>query len=371
MGCDLKPRIVLSGVNLVEAGPLAIFQDALTELAASFANRYEIVALVHRRTLFSMECVTFLEFPTVKRSWLARLLFEYWQCRALSRELRPELWLSMHDISPAVTAARQAVYCHNPAPFHALTFRAALADSRFALFVWLYRHLYRVNLQSNDFVVVQQQWMRNAFRHFDRGKIIVAHPSVARLGIASGNASEGAPRFRFIYPAFPRSFKNVAALLEASLLLEARGFDRFEVWLTMDGTENSYARRLRARFPDLRTTRWLGRLSRDRVLALYCEADCLLFPSVLETWGMPLSEFRQTGKPILAADLPYAHETVGAYAQVRFFAPLDFTALAQLMEEAAQERLAWEVARPEPIDAPFAKDWPQLFRLLLGEDPAL
>jgi len=32
--------------------------------------------------------------------------------------------------------------------------------------------------------------------------------------------------------------------------------------------------------------------------------------------GMPITEFKATGKPILAADLPYAHETIGEYGQV-------------------------------------------------------
>ena len=49
LGACVKPRIVLSGVNFVEGGPLSVFKDALRELADHYAGRYEIVALVHRR----------------------------------------------------------------------------------------------------------------------------------------------------------------------------------------------------------------------------------------------------------------------------------------------------------------------------------
>ena len=64
-------------------------------------------------------------------------------------------------------------------------------------------------------------------------------------------------------------------------------------------------------------------MPRDRILLRYAKADCLLFPSKLETWGIPISEFQQTGKPMLVIDLPYAHETVGSYHAVSFFPPGD------------------------------------------------
>ena len=99
------------------------------------------------------------------------------------------------------------------------------------------------------------------------------------------------------------------------------GVEGFTVWLTIDGSENRYAAKLRSEYGGLRSVSWLGIMPRDRILLLYAQADCLLFPSKLETWGMPISEFQQTGKPMLVIDLPYAHETVGTYPAVRFFPP--------------------------------------------------
>ena len=146
MGCAVKRRIVLSGVNLVEAGPLAIFQDALGELAAHFGDRYEIIALVHRCALFNTPVVTFREFPKVKRSWLRRLLFEFRDAQRLSERLTPYLWLSMHDVTPRVTAEVQAVYCHNPAPFYRAPLHEALLDWTFTLFALFYRYLYQFRI---------------------------------------------------------------------------------------------------------------------------------------------------------------------------------------------------------------------------------
>jgi glycosyltransferase involved in cell wall biosynthesis len=367
----VKRRIVLSGVNFVEAGPLSVFKDALQELAGHYASHYEIVALVHRRGLFDIDGVTYIEFPQVKSSWLRRLHFEYWSLRGLSRRLRPYLWLSMHDMTPNVTAEVRAVYCHNPSPFYRLGAREAFTDWKFSLFTFFYRYLYAINLRRNDLVIVQQEWLRGEFRRRYRApNIVVAHPRIPSLEIPEVHEEQRAPEraVRFFYPAYPRSFKNVEFLLQAARILEQGGVDGFNVWLTIDGSENRYAAKLRSEYGGLRSVSWLGILPRDRILLLYAKADCLLFPSKLETWGMPISEFEQTGKPMLVIDLPYAHETVGAYPAVRFFPPDDPQMLADAMKSFIQGRLAFGETTAPSIPAPFAADWSELFRILLREN---
>ena len=325
----MKPRLVLSGVNLVEAGPLSIFQDALRELALHFTDRYDIIALVHRTDLYNIPGISFREFPKVKTSWLRRLWFEYVQCRTLSRDLHAHLWLSMHDITPSVTADIRAVYCHNPAPFYPLKLREMNLDRTFALFCLLYRFLYRIGISHNNFVIVQQAWMRQEFRRrYTTREVVVAHPSLPLEAFlqSAPEAKRDKPTV-FLYPAFPRSFKNIELVLSAMQTLETYNGTPAELWLTLTGEENRYAVSLRKRFGHLKNVRWMGFQTRQRIHELYAEADCLVFPSRLESWGMPLSEFKATGKPILAADLPYAHETIGDYNRVRFLTPTDADAL--------------------------------------------
>jgi glycosyltransferase involved in cell wall biosynthesis len=371
VGARAKPRIVLSGVNFVEGGPLSVFKDALQELADHYASRYEIVALVHRQGLFDIDSVTYIEFPHVKSSWLRRLHFEYWSLRALSRRLRPFLWLSMHDMTPNVTAEVRAVYCHNPSPFYQLGAREALTDWKFSLFTFFYRYLYAINLRRNDLVIVQQEWLRDEFRRrYQVPNIVVAHPRIPSLVIPALHEEQQpeGQAVRFFYPTYPRSFKNVELLLQAARILEQAGVDGFTVWLTIDGTENRYAAKLRSQYGALRSVSWLGIMPRDRILLLYAKADCLLFPSKLETWGMPISEFQQTGKPMLVIDLPYAHETVGTYNAVKFFPPGTPRVLADAMESFVQGRLAFSQTSAPSIPAPFAADWTELFHILLHEE---
>jgi glycosyltransferase involved in cell wall biosynthesis len=154
-------------------------------------------------------------------------------------------------------------------------------------------------------------------------------------------------------------------ILRAARLLEQDGFHNFELWLTFDGSVNCYAAEIATQFSELKSVRWLGLLPRTRVFELYQEADCLLFPSKLETWGLPITEFKTTGKPILAADLSYAHETVGSYDQVAFFDPENDVGLADIMKSAASNEPIFSVVRADPIAPPSSKTWVELWSLIL------
>ncbi len=364
----MKPKIVLSGVNFSEMGPLAVFKDAIASLAEEYAETHEIIALVHRSSLFDIPGVTFMEYPEVKSSWFRRLRFEYFECRRISEELKPYLWFAMHDMTPNVRATIRAVYCHNPSPFYPFRIQEALLDWKFGLFTLLYRFLYGINIRSNDFVVVQQDWMRAQFRsRYGARKVVVAHPNMdhMEMPVREQTQTRAHTRYRFFYPAYPRTFKNMEQILRAARKLEHDGFDQFEVWLTMNGSETRYAAGIAREFSDLTTVKWLGILPRAEVMRLYGEADCLIFPSKLETWGMPITEFKTTGKPILAADLPYAHETVDEYGKVTFFGIGDDAQLAGMMQKAANAGDIFGTSEKMTPDLPFSRNWSELWSILL------
>jgi glycosyltransferase involved in cell wall biosynthesis len=369
VGAGLKPSIVLSGVNFTGMGPLAVFREALVSLVEGYSVSYEIVALVHKKSLFDIPKITFIEYPEIKSSWFKRLRFEYYDCRRISEQFKPYLWFAMHDMTPNVRAEIRAVYCHNPSPFYRFSIKEALLDWRFGLFTLLYRFLYGINIKSNDFVVVQQDWMRSEFRlRYGVCNIVVAHPSVEHLAAAmDDDDAQTYPKrpYRFFFPAYPRTFKNIEQILNAARKLEHGSFNQFEVWLTMNGTENRYAADLRKEFSRLTTVKWLGLLPRTEVIRLYEEADCLIFPSKLETWGMPITEFKATGKPILAAELPYAHETVGEYERVAFFNIDRDSELTAMMKQAALREPVFQPAKEQPIAPPFSRNWEELWKILL------
>lgn len=355
-------KIVVSGVNIVAGGMLSVYKDCLRELL-HYRNDFEIIALVHDVRLFAEiedARLTYMAFPAAKRSWLHRCYHEYVLFHRLSKKLCPALWVSMHDTTPWVEADRQVVYCHNPAPFYKLQAREIFDDWKFTLFVYFYRYLYRINLHRNCYVIVQQDWMRQAFRHlFGLSCVVVARPQLAAQPVTPSSPTK---KGMFFFPVTVHTYKNVEILCEAAKLL--RELPSLQIVLTMDGSEGRYAEKFIRLYRDVPGLHFIGHQLREKIFTLYAECEALLFPSRLESWGMPLSEFMGTGKPILAADLPYAHEVLDGYARVKFLDPFDVSAWAQGIRDVYKGTARYDLRQRREPAAPYAKDWQALFSLL-------
>jgi glycosyltransferase involved in cell wall biosynthesis len=204
------------------------------------------------------------------------------------------------------------------------------------------------------------------------GQIIVAHPQTD-LGISSEKQVHPVLELSnaFFYPAFPRVFKNFEVICKASEILLKEGMYNFQVKFTISGDENRYSRHIFNSFRHIKNIKFLGIQSRDAVFDLYNSANCVIFPSKLETWGLPITEFKKYNKPILLADLPYAHETLGMYDKAKFFHPDNYEQLADAMKELINRTAVFEKTEANIIPAPFAQNWKELFDILLYRKPGI
>jgi glycosyltransferase involved in cell wall biosynthesis len=360
-----RKHLVVSAVNLTEGGTLTVLRECLRAARRDLAESWEITALVHRADLVDVPGIRYIEFPDIKKHWISRVKFEYFDCRSLSRRLSPDFWLSLHDMSPRVGTVRQAVYCHNAMCFYRMSLREALLDPKLVLFSLFYGVLYGINISSNDAVIVQQDWIRKEFkRRYGISNTVVAHPLLEKNIPVAASKRRGS---RFFYPSFPRVFKNFESLLSAWALLCVDPTWQGDLTVTVDGSENAYAQDLIRKFGHLRNVRFAGRLTYSDVQDEYRRSDCLVFPSRLETWGMPLSEAKQHGLPILVSDLPYAHEAVGEYDGVSYFSPTNPQMLADLMRTFSEGRMVFSQGEACPIEQPYAQDWATLLQLILSD----
>jgi glycosyltransferase involved in cell wall biosynthesis len=359
-----KLRIVVSAVNLTEGGPLTVLRECLASAAGVLPANFELIALVNNPDLINEPRVRVMAISSAKKSWFHRLYFEWIVSDRISRELKPALWLSLHDITPRVSATRQVVYCHNPSPFYRISMREALQAPTFLLFNKLYAFLYRIFIRRNYCVIVQQQWLRAEFiRLMGDIPIVVAYPSLQYMYCQSMHKQD--ETFIFIYPALPRVFKNIETLCKATQILVSRGVCNFEVRLTIEGDENRYAHWLLNSFCTTPQIKFIGRQTKDAMALQYQEASAVVFASKLETWGLPITEAKMRRLPMLVADLLYARETVGSYDFVTFFPAESAEALADLMQSMLEK--TWQPIgnRHSNPSAPFAPDWESLWGILI------
>lgn len=362
--------IVISGVNLVEGGIFSVLTDCLDTLIESGISRtHNIIAFVHKKEILQKyeHEIQLIELPKAKSSWGFRLWYEYVYFYQYSKKKNIDIWISLHDMTPNVKAKKRYVYCHNATPFMKIELKNIKYDHKIFLFSLFYKYLYKINIKKNAAVIVQQDWIREEFKKmYSIDNVIVSRPNMSKKVLSEDKVflTKG-NKYIFIFPAYPRFFKNFEIICEASSILEKNGVDNFEVLLTIDGNENRYSKDVVNQYKDLKTVNFIGLQKRNKLFELYSEADCMVFPSKLETWGLPVSEFKETKKPILLANLPYANETIGKYKKVNFFNPEDSDELAKLMNNEINKIGSYQGAEERNLGKSYATNWEELLHLII------
>jgi len=346
----MKKTVVVSAVNIRKGGTLTILRDCLKYLSENHASDKRIIALVHDRKLCEYPGIEYIEFPDTIKSWGRRLWCEYVTMNKVSKQIAQQdgrkvwMWLSMHDTTPRVQAEHQEVYCHTSFPFLKIKLRDFVMDPKIPLFAMFTRFAYRINVHKNDCLIVQQEWFKEGMckmLHLSENKVKVIPPKMPEIPQApeaTPLSDSGKPVFFFASTA--DCHKNFETLCEAAKRLEHEvGKNRFKVVITVKGTENRYAKWLYKKWGDVDSIDFHGFMTKDELFRTYRESACFVFPSRVETWGLPISEYiAAANRKLLLADLPYAHETSVGGKDVQYFEANDVNALKNLMYESITSR---------------------------------
>lgn len=355
---------------MVEGGIFTILHNCLQKLATySRDKELKIYALVHDASQFNFDYsdnIEFIEFPKSKKYWLYRLYYEYFYFKKLSKQLQPDVWFSLHDVTPNVRSKKQFVYCHNPNAFYKPTINDWLWEPKVGIFHVFYKYLFQKNITKNTAVFVQQHWIKDEFKKmFHIENVYVATPE--HIDVNDSVDVHLYPAFiHFFYPSFPRSFKNFELIAEAVQLLPDSIKSKIKVHLTLSKNDNNYSKHIVQKYP-LKQLNYIGKISRSEVFGYYKKMDCLLFPSKIETWGLPISEAKGFDKPILLANLPYAKESIGNYDKVSFFDTTNQTELAQLMTEFVSGTIQYQGNTYTFESKEQWNDWNSLFDFILTD----
>lgn len=304
--------------------------------------------------------ITYHSPPSRLRGWAGRAWLELIGLRRMWHGRRVDAFLSMQGANATIRAAHKFVYCHNALGLERPRLGDLIRYPKSAAFSLIYGLVYRFGIGRRATIIVQQEWQRRRFRdRLGLDRCIVAHPVEASEARSPRRGIRTPGRIEMIYPASAEPHKNVEVLCEAVEILAARNAGACRLLLTLSGDENAYSRRLRKRFGHLPDIVFAGQLTPAALAVSYDSADLLLFPSRVESWGLPLTEAKHFRLGILAADLPYARETVGDYEAADFFDPDDAQGLADRLRAIGSGRPLPKASWPRPAE-PFAPDWEAL-----------
>ncbi|SDC04285.1 Glycosyltransferase involved in cell wall bisynthesis [Paenibacillus sp. UNCCL117] len=312
-------------------GALSVLIDFYNDYKNDKNNKY--IFIVSKPLLTDFPNIKVLRFPWIKKSWLHRLYFDMFIAPKLVKKYEVDEILSLQNIIIPFVKIRQIVYVHNSLPF--VEYRFSIFNDRL---LWLYQNLlskgiYR-SIKRADKVIVQTEWMKEACvekLYIDKEKIEVKPPKI-EIEVKRPYKRTNESLKTFFYPASGLPFKNHKLIIDACLKLKEEGLIDYDIVFTLNGNENkNIASLYRIVKENKLPVTFMGKLSREKVFEYYSKSS-LIFPSYIETVGLPLIEAKMHGTPILASNCNFSHEVLFDYTQKKFFNPFDSSELFKLLK---------------------------------------
>jgi glycosyltransferase involved in cell wall biosynthesis len=164
-----------------------------------------------------------------------------------------------------------------------------------------------------DVVIVQTPSMRECIRTTLRVDALVApffEGGSALNSVQKERRPAAAPGGKFLYVATGEPHKNHRTLLEAWRLLAEDGLFP-ELHLTLSPSEfaaiNLDSMAAHGQKPSIMNHH---QLDREALSALYRQVDALIYPSTMESLGLPLIEAKLAGLPVIAPEVDYVRDVI-------------------------------------------------------------
>ncbi len=185
--------------------------------------------------------------------------------------------------------------------------------------------------RAHKIIAVSQTTKREIIDHFqiDSDKIVVTYEGVDNKFQIPNSKFQiekriiKGPYFLYVGNAYPH--KNLEILFKQN----------FPIKLVLVGKIDFFYERLKKNISN-RNVIFFGLANDEQLINLYTHASALVFPSLMEGFGLPALEALAFGCPVIVSDIPVFHEILGNNAT--YFNPRDSHDLAEKLASARGKR---------------------------------
>jgi len=333
-------NIIVFDVPAENGGALSILKNVYEEAVAHTDKSIKWIFVLSKPYFPNTKEVQIVRYPWIKKSWFHRYFFDNIIAPKLTKKFEANLILSLQNIIIPRVYIKQILYVHQSLPFVEYEY-SIFENKKF----WIYQKIIGKkiikSIKKADQVIVQTSWMKKACMKkakVDSKKINVIPPQL-NLEIKKPLISQVTKMKTFFYPANAMEYKNHKVIIEACEELKKDYSNMFKVIFTLKGNESEYIKKI---FIEVKKKElpivFIGHIPQEKVFQLYLKC-ILLFPSFIETFGLPLLEARVHKSIIFASKSPYAKEVLDGYSNSYFFDPHNNKELFKLMEAAINGKI--------------------------------
>ena len=297
-------RILLHAPNIHVGGGLHLLECLLVTCPASFSWT-QLDWRVKNKGLLTEKVAT----HWVTKSVWFRLLAEW---RLYRRCSVGDTVLCFHGLPPLFhLRGHVVVFVQNKLLFDSSSLQGYpfLTRLRLTSERWWTRTMSR----NCDRYIVQTPSMESVVRRGLGNQVSISVlPFISRVADTSlGSTGVSSPQYDFVYVASGETHKNHVNLLSAWRLLAEAGL-KPSLALTVDGHSHPILASEIAKQRDRNGLNIvnLGKVASTDIPALYKVSSALIFPSKVESFGLPLIEATQLGLPVLASELDYVRDVI-------------------------------------------------------------
>jgi len=304
MSFNEPKRLLIHAPNIHTGGGLYLLQSLL-----NFSPSPCVWAQLDRRIEATILLPQKISRCFVKNNLLSRLYAE-WRLKKVSRP--GDLVLCFHGLPPLIPISGLViVFLQNKLIFDESKLNDFTSRDRLRLrierwlMVKLQRHVSRYIVQSNSMELLVRRRLKGS-------SPVIVSPFFCTENIKKRPFGKlPFKKFDFVYVASGDAHKNHLRLLEAWCLLADAGIKPF-LALTVDFVIyqdlcqkiNAFQYEFGLKIINL------GYLQREAVTELYLDSNALIFPSLSESFGLPLIEAGYYSLPVIASERDYVRDIV-------------------------------------------------------------
>ncbi|MDK0899082.1 glycosyltransferase [Clostridium perfringens] len=320
-------KILVNANSLEEKGGISVLNNFIRDINNfEFLTNKDISITVivpykwEEFDLITNNKVKVIKFNTNKN----RLLRKLESNRKIKRILEKDsydAYLSLQNTGLRSCNISQYIFIHTALPFVNIPKKYNIF--KYSVILKIY---YKLNINRFDGIFVQSNWLKNIIiNKFNyHGEVFVERPVPMDMKMNNCkldlNVIEklNTKKIKFLYPTRNEKYKNIETLIEAINKFNSINKEKVELFLTFEGNDSE-------------NIKYIGNINYKSMNTLYKNIDAIIFPSLVETLGLPLQEAKLLNKDILVSKLNYSQEILGNHDF--YFNPYCIESIVQCIEK--------------------------------------
>jgi glycosyltransferase involved in cell wall biosynthesis len=331
-GVDMK-KIIINATAAKTSGALTILNDLIVFIESNPSTDKEYHLFTVLNEFNELKNIQVHKINT--QNWISRVYWDNGGLQKLCRKnnLEPDAIISLQNTSTKYRNRDglmivQLVYYHQTIPLYPWN-----GLNYYSPVTLLYRYFYPFFVKLNNkktHYVVQLPFIKDLFfkkfKNISDDRVSLVRPNdpiIDIKNIQKKGFPENKKQFRFLYPATLLNYKNHKILIDALALLKKNNpeiLDNVAILFTVNQLSANLEKTVVSNKLES-CIQLIGQIPYTELQSYYKSVDALLFPSKMESFGLPLLEASFFGLPVIAADLPYAREVLQNYSNAFFVDP--------------------------------------------------